>query len=148
MLIWQTRGDDDTRIDLVSQEDPFRDPYGTVRVHAEGAEWSTDFPPEGKAEGTSETILLAKEEVERRMMCYPLDTTKPANGRYTDEPQSFGETMLVRRFRKRIQDGDFTDDDGHARPMCNGKLDSECLVLASKLDAIPEDATHVQWYNK
>jgi len=151
MLKWQPHETDDKDkvvIELVDADDDTKECYGGVMTQGDIIAWVTDFPRNAIEKGIVETIEEGKMEVERRMMCYPLETDKPAIGRYNDAPHGFGEIISVRRFRKRVKDGDFTDNDGHGRPMFHKKLDSGCLVLASKLDAIPEDATHIQWYNK
>lgn len=147
MLQWQDTAFGQVLVDADDTGMALKPPYGTIdQVDDDHWRWVVAFPEQES--GLSDTAEEAKMEVERKMMCYPIIKDKPAIGRYNDEPYKFGEVILVRRFRKRVKDVDFTDDDGHGRPMCNGKLDSECLVLASKLEAIPEDATHVQWYNK
>ena len=153
MLKWNKWGDDGDRPDdaegvsqfgcLMTANDEMA-PCGSYQVEEDGSvTWATDL-----AEGVEKSIEDAMEMVERKMMCYPLDTTKPATGRYDDKPYKFGETMTVRRFRKHIKDADFTNSDGHGRPMRGKKLDSECLVKPSTVAVIPEDATHIQWYNK
>jgi len=151
MLKWipkETDNKDEAAELLVDANDPDKGAYGGIMTVEGKVRWTNTFPKEAPAEGTCESVEEAKMEVERKMMCYPLETGKPAIGRYKDEPHGFGETISVRRFRKRVKDGDFTDDDGHGRPMCSGKLDTECTIWPSTLASIPEDATHIQWYNK
>jgi hypothetical protein len=133
---------------LVDPEKPEQPAYGAVLSNPLGVGWAMAYPEGNDEAAKSETIREAQMEVERRMMCYPLDFSEVAVGRYTDNLHSFGEVIGIRRFKIRVKEGEFTDNDGHGRPLRNGKMDSECLVLASQLDAIPEDATHIQWYNK
>ena len=144
MLTWQDSTGEPGRVCLVNDENKEREEYGHVQAQSDGPfEWCTLL-----SNGTADTLSEAKEMVERKMMCYPLNDGEPCIGRYNDEPYKFGDRFTVRRFRAYVKDGSLTDNDGHGHPIRHTKMDAEYTIWPSKMNRIPEDATHIQWYNK
>jgi hypothetical protein len=56
--------------------------------------------------------------------------------------------MTVEDFIASVRDGSLIDYDGYGNPMKEGRIDPRCYVSPSNLNSIPEDATHIAWYNK
>lgn len=66
-----------------------------------------------------------------------------------DKPLSeYGELMTVQEFKDAVRCAAFTDYDGFGCPVKDGKVYSKFFVSPSRLHDIPEDATHIEWYNK
>lgn len=69
------------------------------------------------------------------------------NAKY-DEKASGGDLMTVKDFRDACKVGAFIDYDGFGHPVKRGKMAGEITVIPSKVDEIPEDATHIIWFNR
>lgn len=67
---------------------------------------------------------------------------------YTEKPQSDDHIMTWEDFFEYCKDKLFIDYDGHAHPMKDGFIDPNIWIYPSTRNSIPEDATHVVWYNK
>lgn len=65
-----------------------------------------------------------------------------------DKELSDGELMTVDDFRQQVRISAFIDYDGYGHPVRDGKMDRSIDILPSKIEAIPEDATHILWFNK
>lgn len=74
-------------------------------------------------------------------------------------PIEFGETNLygcgdgpdvytVAEFRECCDCGAFIDYDGFGQPIKNNMINTAITVIPSKVNEIPEDATHIVWYNR
>lgn len=77
------------------------------------------------------------------------------NGNYTHEPKFFqdgdceGDIMTVADYLDCVENGMFIDYDGSGHPMKDGKIDRKIDIYPSnKRHGIPEDATHICWYNR
>ena len=70
--------------------------------------------------------------------------------KYDRELPSYGELMSVEKFVEYCEDLMFIDEDGMGSPvkdnMMAGGFDN--YVYPSELHNIPEDATHIMWFNK
>jgi len=66
---------------------------------------------------------------------------------YTDDIPDFADVMTKDDFIVQVlQNGFFTPDDGSGYPAKDGKMDRTRDVFP--LAGIPDDATHVAWFNK
>ncbi len=65
---------------------------------------------------------------------------------YTVAPE-FGDVIPLEEFREAVASNFFTDWDGFGHPMKDGLEDTSISVYPSTME-IPEDATHIAWYNK
>ena len=70
-----------------------------------------------------------------------------AVGNYLQELPNFGDLMTVEEFKRRVESKFFIDYDGFGQAVKEGKVDP-VLIYPSQVDEIPEDATHIMWYNK
>lgn len=74
---------------------------------------------------------------------------------YTDVPGFFGDgdcegdIMPVADYLKCVKNHFFIDYDGSGHPMKNGKINRGIDIIPSQGSSrIPEDATHIIWYNR
>lgn len=58
------------------------------------------------------------------------------------------DIYTVEEFKIMVKHGVLIDYDGFGYPMKDGLADDEILVYPSRVDDIPEDATHVVWFNR
>lgn len=76
----------------------------------------------------------------------PVKFTK--TGQYGCGPAKEDDVYTVAEFHRFVQDGSFIDYDGHGYPVKDKRADKSIVIKPSKLYRIPEDATHIVWYNK
>lgn len=74
------------------------------------------------------------------------DTPEPQPG-YEEPIPEYGHVMTMEEFRESVRLGMFIDYDGSGYPAKDGKMMRK-YIRPSDLDQIPEDATHVVWFNK
>lgn len=68
---------------------------------------------------------------------------------YTNEIATDGCDLIpVNDFFQAVCSGLFVDGDGVGYPAREGKMDRSRHILPSSVRAIPQDATHVAWFNK
>lgn len=67
---------------------------------------------------------------------------------YTEEIPDFGDVMTVEHFRASCKAGAFIDYDGFGNPAKDGKVAGRLEIQPSRLHEIPEDATHIVWFNR
>lgn len=58
------------------------------------------------------------------------------------------DVYTVQEFIQACEHGMFIDDDGFGHPVLNGKADTGLYIYPSALEDIPQDATHIVWYNR
>lgn len=64
------------------------------------------------------------------------------------EEISYGELMSVAEFRASVKCGAFIDYDGYGHPIKDGMAAGDVNVRPSRMDLLPEDATHIMWFNR
>lgn len=60
----------------------------------------------------------------------------------------YGDTMTLVEFLQCVLATAFNDYDGHGYPVKNGFIDESYIVKPSQAYDIPQDATHIIWFNK
>lgn len=66
-----------------------------------------------------------------------------------DTPHDFGDLFTKEEYLEACQDGGFVDSDGFGHPGDENYHDSDLFIKPSDGDKnIPEEATHVVWYNR
>jgi hypothetical protein len=75
-----------------------------------------------------------------------LESPRPGES-YRERVEEDEDMLSVKEFLGAVEAGLFTDDDGVGHPAKDGFSDPDIVVLPSRLDAIPADATHVVWFN-
>ncbi len=76
---------------------------------------------------------------------------KSATVAYTEDApkeDDGGDLMTVEDFKGAVHNGMFNDEDGAGHPVRDGKISYALYVYPSRLWEIPDDATHVMWFNK
>jgi hypothetical protein len=63
-------------------------------------------------------------------------------------PEDEDDVYTVKEFKNCVKVGAFVDDDGVGHPVKGGKADPKVFIKPSTIDKIPQEATHVVWYNK
>jgi hypothetical protein len=69
-------------------------------------------------------------------------------GEYKETVPDYGDLMTVKDFMDSCVIGAFIDYDGYGHPVKDGKMMGSVAVLPSKRREIPEDATHIVWFNR
>mgnify|MGYP000845426080 CR=1 FL=1 len=78
----------------------------------------------------------------RRAMGKPAPTTE-----YVEEIPDYGDLMTVENFKESVKYGALIDYDGHGLVVKDRKM-AKWVMYPSIAHLIPEDATHVMWFNK
>ena len=71
-----------------------------------------------------------------------------STGNYGNVDENEDDVYTVGEFKEYCDDGAFIDYDGFGYPVKDGLADTKIFIKPSKLDDIPEDATHIVWYNR
>jgi len=85
----------------------------------------------------------------------PAGYTKPvkfsSTGNYgdvSDDEDDEDDVYTVEEFKEYVADGMFIDYDGHGYPVKDGLADATIIIFPSNIKKIPNDATHIVWYNR
>lgn len=78
----------------------------------------------------------------RRAMGKAAPTTE-----YVDELSNYGDLMTVEDFKESVKHGALINYDGHGAVVKDRKM-AKWIIYPSIAHLIPEDATHVMWFNK
>jgi hypothetical protein len=68
--------------------------------------------------------------------------------RYNKALPDYGDLMSVEKFKEYCRDGCFIDYDGHGYPVKDNKMTYDIIIKPSKLKDIPNDTTHIMWFNR
>ena len=66
---------------------------------------------------------------------------------YDESIPEFGDLFTVQEFVDSVKLGFLIDYDGSGQLVRDDKMSKEC-ILPSKINTIPDCATHVLWFNK
>ncbi len=100
--------------------------------------------------GRSETLEIAKTNVERYIKCYPTKGSEPGLGRYSmtrpndDSIKIFFMTIGV--FENVFVSGQMRHESGYGFPVKDNLVDSGCKITIDNWQSMPHDATHFLWY--
>jgi len=64
------------------------------------------------------------------------------------EPEDEDEVYTVQEFKELVENGALIDYDGYGYAVKNGKANPNIQIWPSEIEDIPEDATHIVWYNR
>ena len=81
-------------------------------------------------------------------MSYDIPVNSTVTGRYGDAPSGEDNVYTVEEFKDFCKDGWFIDFDDFGYPVKDSKANSGYVNKPSKLEKIPDDATHIVWYNR
>ena len=82
------------------------------------------------------------------MSNYTEDVKFSVTGKYGCGPSDEDDVYTVEEFLEFVRDNCFIDDDGYGHPVKDKKADDSIDIWPSRVDEIPEDATHIVWYNR
>lgn len=72
-----------------------------------------------------------------------------STNRYGCGPDDEDDAYTVEEFMEHVKNGSFIDCDGFGEPVKDGKADPDIWIYPSEAkETIPEDATHIVWYNR
>ncbi len=60
----------------------------------------------------------------------------------------FGDLMTVAEYLECVECGAFIDYDGFGYAVKDGMVDEETFMYPSQRHELPEDATHILWFNR
>lgn len=81
-------------------------------------------------------------------MAYTRPVKFSKTNRYGNGPDDEDDVYTVKQFLGHVKDRSFMDCDGHGYPVKNRKADTDIVIIPTKTDRIPKDATHIVWYNR
>ena len=58
------------------------------------------------------------------------------------------DVYTVEEFKKCVSNGAFIDYDGFGYPVKDKLADGSITIIPSRVKNIPDDATHIVWYNR
>lgn len=67
---------------------------------------------------------------------------------YNHKLPPYGEVMTIGQFREQVEDRSLMDYDGHGYPVFDQMMDRSVLIQPSTVNEIPDDATHIIWFNR
>jgi hypothetical protein len=67
---------------------------------------------------------------------------------YGRGPEDEDDVYTVKEFLDCVNAGGFIDYDGFGFPVKDKKADTSIYIKPSKCNEIPQDATHIVWYNR
>lgn len=60
----------------------------------------------------------------------------------------YGDLMTIDRFKEAVEGGSFIDYDGFGHAVRGDEVDESRYYYPSEVAEIPEDVTHVLWFNR
>jgi hypothetical protein len=81
-------------------------------------------------------------------MSYSRPIKFSATNLYGNTKNGEDDVYTVEEFKERTRSGMFIDYDGHGYPVKNSTANTGIIIRPSKINDIPEDATHIVWFNR
>jgi hypothetical protein len=69
-------------------------------------------------------------------------------GMYGTDPLDKDDVYTIAEFKEFCEEKLFIDYDGFGHPAKGDLADTSIIIKPSALNLIPEDATHIVWYNR
>ena len=67
---------------------------------------------------------------------------------YREKLPEYGDLIPKKSFISSCKSHGFIDYDGHGYPVKGKKMNSQITIYPSRVSEIPEDATHIIWFNR
>lgn len=67
---------------------------------------------------------------------------------YSEKIPDYADVLTVGEYRDACKSHSFIDYDGHGHPIKDGMMAGEVLLKPSKVRELPQDCTHVAWFNR
>jgi len=81
-------------------------------------------------------------------MAYTREVKFSKTGQYGCGPDDEDDVYTVEEFKQYCESKAFIDYDGFGYPVKDRKADESIHIKPSTLEDIPEDATHIIWFNR
>jgi hypothetical protein len=75
------------------------------------------------------------------------DSLSEGNGYVTQIPE-YSYLIERKEFIKEVKSSLFTDYDGFGHPAKDDLMDQTVYIWPSRISSLPEDCTHIVWFNK
>ena len=82
------------------------------------------------------------------MSNYTQDVKFSVTGKYGCGPKDEDDVYTIEEFLECVKDRAFIDYDGYGHPVKDKKSDLLIDIQPSSIHLIPEDATHIIWFNR
>ncbi len=79
---------------------------------------------------------------------YTIPVIFTITGKYGCGPDNEDDVYTIKEFKLFCKNGRFIDYDGFGYPVKDKLADESIDIKPSKLKLIPDDATHIIWYNR
>ncbi len=89
-----------------------------------------------------------KNEADTKMANYTKKVNFSVVNTYGCHPTGEDDVYTVKHFMELCGDHSFVDYDGDGNPVKDGMSDISINIKPSRLHEIPEDATHIIWFNR
>lgn len=67
---------------------------------------------------------------------------------YSETLPSYGDLMTIDEYKENVASGMFIDYDGSGHPVKDAKMARNRVKPSQCPNDIPEDATHIMWFNR
>jgi hypothetical protein len=82
-------------------------------------------------------------------MAYVDKVNFSVTGKYGNVPEDEDDVYTIEEFEEYVDSGAFIDYDGFRYPVKDSLCDPEIIIKPSSFkEILPEDATHIVWYNR
>jgi len=104
--------------------------------------------PDPPDEEVMKELIKLCDSLKEGEMAYTRKVTFTKTGLYGCGLYDEDDVYTVEEFKEFCGAGAFIDYDGFGHPVKDGFADACINIKPSRLSAIPEDATHIVWYNR
>jgi hypothetical protein len=81
-------------------------------------------------------------------MAYTKTVNFSSSDNYGSGPETEDDVYTIEEFKRFCKNGGFLDCDGFGHPVRDNKCDPDIFIKPSRLKEIPNNATHIIWYNR
>jgi len=81
-------------------------------------------------------------------MAYTYKVEFSETGRYGTGPDDEDDVYTIEEFKECVKSGTFIDYDGYGYPVKDNLADEDIMIKPSSIEEIPDDATHIVWFNR
>lgn len=81
-------------------------------------------------------------------MSYTKEVKFTKTGQYGCGPKNEDDVYTIDEFKRFVEKSAFIDYDGWGYPVKNKKYDGDIQIQPSTINKIPNDATHIIWFNR
>ena len=82
------------------------------------------------------------------MLDYTREVKFSSTDNYGCGPDDEDDVYTIKEFIENCESGGFIDYDGFGYPVKDSKACTQIIIKPSRVAEIPEDATHIIWFNR